>query len=223
MALDIHKERGTPLDMQGFALHELCGPPHSKLDDDVFSRLRILRLLATEQGAARTSHALAANDRALQGTLARLRRLEAEQAAFLASLLPADLSPLETSIAVEQLEIETGAAIAHAEPNAYLAQTQRFAMVEDVVENRPADDPRGDVGGAAVATGLRLQLAAVGVEKHDASAVGLDPLEDELEDPPEELVDVERVADGERRPVHHLEVAAGPGQPAVVGVAVGSA
>ncbi len=132
MALDIHKERGTPLDVQGFALHELCGPPHSKLDDDVFSRLRILRLLATEQGAARTSHALAANDRALQGTLARLRRLEAEQAAFLASLLPADLSAIETSIAVEQLEIETGAAIAHTEPNAYLAQTQRFAMVEDV-------------------------------------------------------------------------------------------
>ena len=103
-----------------------------------------------------------------------------------------------------------------------VARQHPFAMVENVVEDRPADDHRGDVGGTPVATGLRLQLAAVGVEEHDASAVGLDPLEDELEDPPEELVDVEGVADGQRRSVHHLEVAAGPGQPAVVGVAVGS-
>ena len=100
-----------------------------------------------------------------------------------------------------------------------VARQHPFAVVEHVVEDRAADRHRADVGRAPVAAGLRLQLPGVGIEEHDTPAVGLDPLEHELEDPAEKLVDVERVADGKRRAVHHLEIAAGPGEPAVVGVA----
>ena len=51
------------------------------------------------------------------------------------------------------------------------------------------------------------------VLEHDAAAVGVDPLEDHVHDPRQQLVDVERVADGQGRAVHDLQIAAGPGEP----------
>ena len=54
------------------------------------------------------------------------------------------------------------------------------------------------------------------IHQHDAAAVGLDPLEDQLHDPLQELIDVERVADGQRRAVHDLQIAPRPGEPGVL-------
>ena len=65
----------------------------------------------------------------------------------------------------------------------------------------------------AVAAHLGLELLGLWIEQHDAAAVGLDPLEDQLHDAVEQLIDVERVADGQRRAIHDLQIAAGPGQP----------
>ena len=97
-----------------------------------------------------------------------------------------------------------------------VAREHTFAALEHVVENRAADGHRGGVAGATIAAGLRLQLPCLGIEQHDAAAVGLDPFEHQLQDPAEQFVDVEGVAGGERRPIHHLHVATGPGEPAVL-------
>ena len=46
------------------------------------------------------------------------------------------------------------------------------------------------------------------IDEHDAAAVGFDPLEDQLHDAVQQLIDVERVADGQRRAIHDLQIAA---------------
>ena len=46
-------------------------------------------------------------------------------------LLPPDLSPLETTIAFEQVAIEVTASVAQHEPDEYLAQVYRFGLLED--------------------------------------------------------------------------------------------
>ena len=85
---------------------------------------------------------------------------------------------------------------------------------DDVVQDRLAD--RDLFVGAdrlcELRRTLRLELLGVRVDQHDAAAVGLDPLEDQLHDAVEQLVDVLRVADGQRRAIHDLQVAAGPGR-----------
>ena len=58
MSLDIFKEKGTPLDK---CLH-LARPrttPTSKLDDDAFTRVRIILMNGIESNAIRTSHGMA--------------------------------------------------------------------------------------------------------------------------------------------------------------------
>ena len=60
MALDIRKETGVPLDRQTFTWRELGGPPFSKLDDDAFTRVRVILMNGIESEAVRFSHACAA-------------------------------------------------------------------------------------------------------------------------------------------------------------------
>jgi hypothetical protein len=70
-------------------------------------------------------------NRELQADLAMIRRVEQHQATMINWLLPADMSPLETTIAYEQVAIEVTAAVAQAEPDAYLAQVYRYGLLED--------------------------------------------------------------------------------------------
>jgi hypothetical protein len=42
MALDLLKDRGVPLEQQRFTWKELVQPPYSKLDDDAFTRVRVI-------------------------------------------------------------------------------------------------------------------------------------------------------------------------------------
>jgi hypothetical protein len=132
MALDILKEKGVPLDQQTFTWRELGGfPPFSKLDDDAFSRVRVILMNGVEAEAVRFSHACARMNRELQIPLARVRRVEHHQQTLVNWLNPADQSPLETTIGFEQTAIEVTAAIAQQEPDGYLAQAYRFGMLED--------------------------------------------------------------------------------------------
>ncbi len=83
-----------------------------------------------------------------------------------------------------------------------------------VVEDRLAD--RDLFVGAmlfAIAAHLGSSCFVSGFEQHDAAAVGLDPFEDQLHDPSEQLVDIERVAHGQGRAIHDLQIAARPGEP----------
>ena len=74
MALDITKERGVPLDRQVFTWRELAGPTFSKLDDDAFTRVRVILMNGIESEAVRFSHSAARMNARLQGPLARVRR-----------------------------------------------------------------------------------------------------------------------------------------------------
>jgi hypothetical protein len=131
MTLDIFEERGIPLDRQRFTLRELSGPTYSKLDDDAFTRVRVILMNGVEAEALRFSHACARMNRDLQLPLARIRRIEQHQQTLVNWLNPADQSPLETTIGFEQAAIEVTAWVAQAEPDPYLAQAYRFGMLED--------------------------------------------------------------------------------------------
>jgi len=125
------KERGVPLDRQVFTWREMAGPPYSKLNDDAFTRVRVILMNGIESEAVRFGHACARMNRALQGPLARVRRVEQHQQTLVNWLNPADQSPLETTIGFEQVAIEVTAALAQQEPDAYLAQVYRFGLLED--------------------------------------------------------------------------------------------
>lgn len=131
MALDIFSEKGVPLDRQVFTWRELAGKPFSKLNDDAFTRVRVILMNGIESEALRFSHACARMNGALQGPLARVRRIEQHQQTLVNWLNPGDQSPLETTIGFEQTAIEVTASVAQNEPDPYLAQVFRFGLLED--------------------------------------------------------------------------------------------
>lgn len=131
MALDLVNDKGTPLDQQRFTWRELVPKPISKLDDDAFTRVRIILINGMEQQANRFQHACAAMNRELREVLAQVRRVEHHQQTMVNWLLSPDHSPLETTIGFEQVAIEVTAAIAQQEPDPYLAQVYRFGLLED--------------------------------------------------------------------------------------------
>lgn len=122
---------GMALDRQRFSWRDMVGHPISKLDDDAFTRVRIILLNGLENDALRLKHIAARFNGELRVPLARLRRVEQHQATMINWLLSADHSPLETTIAYEQVAIEVTAAVAQAEPDPYQAQTYRFGLLED--------------------------------------------------------------------------------------------
>jgi len=131
MALNLLKDTGIPLDRQRFTWRELAGPPISKLDDDAFTRVRVILMNGIETESVRFSHSFARMNRDLRLALAQVRRVEHHQQTMVNWLLPADQSPLETTIGYEQVAIEVTASVAQHEPDPYLAQVYRFGMLED--------------------------------------------------------------------------------------------
>lgn len=131
MTLALFEDRGTPLARQRFTWRELAGKPISKLDDDAFTRVRIILMNGIEMEALRFSHAAARMNLELRLPLAEIRRVEHHQATMVNWLLGADHSPIETTIAYEQVAIEVTAALAQQEPDAYVAQAYRFGLLED--------------------------------------------------------------------------------------------
>jgi hypothetical protein len=131
MAVDLLKDKGTPLEKQRFTWRELVQPPYSKLDDDAFTRVRVILMNGIESEALRFGHACARMNRELQIPLARVRRIEQHQQTLVNWLNPADQSPLETTIGFEQVAIEVTASVAENEPDPYLAQVYRFGLLED--------------------------------------------------------------------------------------------
>lgn len=130
MSLDL-SQRGTHPEKQRFTWKELAGKPVSKLDCDAFTRVRIILMNGIESEAIRFSHAAARQQPALHRELGLVRRAEQHQQTMVNWLLPADLSPLETTIAFEQVAIEITAGVALREPDPYLAQVYRFGLLED--------------------------------------------------------------------------------------------
>ncbi|RLK45065.1 hypothetical protein [Cupriavidus plantarum] len=123
--------KGCPLDRQRFTWKELAPQPISKLDDDAFTRVRIILMNGIELDALRLKHIMSRFHGDLRVPLARVRRVEHHQATMINWLIGADHSPIETTIAYEQVAIEVTAAVAQTEPDPYQAQTYRFGLLED--------------------------------------------------------------------------------------------
>ncbi|MBZ5714752.1 hypothetical protein [Nannocystis pusilla] len=131
MTLDLLREHGTPLERQVFTWKDLVREPISKLDDEAFTRVRLIVAGAVEQAAVRFQHAAVSFGAEHRILLADLRRVEHHQATLLRWLQPADQSPLESSIAVAQAAVEVGAQVARCEPDPYVAQALRLGLLED--------------------------------------------------------------------------------------------
>ncbi|SHG96574.1 hypothetical protein [Massilia sp. CF038] len=131
MAFSLFDAKGIPLDQQRFTWRDLVQKPISKLDDDAFTRVRVILINGLENEALRFGHMAARFNRELRLPLAKVRRCEQHQATMVNWLIAADHSPLETTIAYEQVAIEVTAAIAQKEPDPYLAQVYRFGLLED--------------------------------------------------------------------------------------------
>lgn len=131
MAFNLFSSKGTPVEQQRFTWRDMVQKPISKLDDDAFTRIRIILMNGIEQESIRFQHMAARRNRDLRGALAKVRRSEQHQATMVNWLLGPDHSPLEVTIGYEQVAIEITAAVAQREPDPYLAQGYRFGMLED--------------------------------------------------------------------------------------------
>ncbi|MDF3035173.1 MAG: hypothetical protein K0S28_447 [Paucimonas sp.] len=131
MAFDLFNSKGCPLDRQKFTWKDMVPKTISKLDDDAFTRVRIILMNGIETEALRFQHAAARMNRELRLPLAEIRRKEQHQQTMINWLIGPDHSPLETTIAYEQVAIEVTASLAQNEPDPYLAQVYRFGLLED--------------------------------------------------------------------------------------------
>jgi hypothetical protein len=131
MAVKLFDSRGVSLEKQRFTWKDMVQPPISKLDDEAFTRVRIILMNGLEVEALRFQHLCARMNKELQVPLAKVRRVEQHQQTTINWLISADHSPLETTIAYEQVAIEVTAAVAQNEPDPYLAQVYRFGLLED--------------------------------------------------------------------------------------------
>ncbi|MET3133840.1 rubrerythrin [Oxalobacteraceae bacterium GrIS 1.11] len=132
MAFNLYDSKGCSLERQRFTWRDLVQNPISKLDDDAFTRVRVILMNAIEHGAIRFQHMAARMNGELRLALAQVGRAEQHQATLINWLLGSDHSLLETTIAYEQLAIEMTAAVAQREPDAYLAQVYRFGLLDDL-------------------------------------------------------------------------------------------
>jgi hypothetical protein len=131
MAIDLLRDKGTPLSKQRLSWRDMVGKPISKLDDDAFTRVRIILMNGIELDSIRTKQVALRGNREARVQLAELMRVEQHQATTVNWLLGADHSPIETTIGYEQTAIEVTASVAQLEPDPYLAQAYRYALLED--------------------------------------------------------------------------------------------
>ena len=131
MTINLLHDTGTPVDQQRFTWKELAQKPISKLDDDAFSRVRVILMNGVELDALRLQQVLLRMLREGREDIACLMRVEQHQATAINWMLSADHSPLEATIAYEQVAIEVTASVAQLEPDPIMAQGYRFGLLED--------------------------------------------------------------------------------------------
>lgn len=131
MTINLFQDKGTPLARQRLSWKDMVGKPISKLDDDAFTRVRIILMNGVELDSLRTKQVAIRQNLAARPLLAQLMRVEQHQATSINWLVGADHSPIETTIGYEQTAIEVTASVAQLEPDEYLAQGYRYALLED--------------------------------------------------------------------------------------------
>jgi hypothetical protein len=131
MTINLLQDKGMPLERQGMSWKDMVGKPISKLDDDAFTRVRAILMNGLELDSLRTKQVALRCSADARVQLAQLMRVEQHQATTINWLIGGDHSPLETTIGYEQTAIEVTAAVAQLEPDPYLAQGYRYALLED--------------------------------------------------------------------------------------------
>jgi hypothetical protein len=131
MAINLLQDKGVPLSRQTLTWKDMVGKPISKLDDDAFTRVRIILMNGLELDSLRTKQVALRCNADARAQLAQLMRAEQHQATAINWLIGADHSPIETTIGYEQTAIEVTASVAQLEPDAYMAQGYRYALLED--------------------------------------------------------------------------------------------
>src|SRR5690606_30814191 len=131
MSINLFEEKGVAIDRQRMSWKSMVGKPISKLDDDAFTRVRIILMNGLELDSLRTKQVALRMNREAWVPLAQLLRVEQHQATAINWLIGADHSPLETTIGYEQAAIEVTASVAQLQPDPYLAQGYRYARLED--------------------------------------------------------------------------------------------
>jgi hypothetical protein len=131
MTIDLLRDKGTPLSQQRMSWKDMVGKPISKLDDDAFTRVRIILMNGVELDSLRTKQVALRMNRDARVELAQLMRVEQHQATTINWLIGPDHSPIETTIGYEQTAIEVTASVAQLEPDPYMATGYRYALLED--------------------------------------------------------------------------------------------
>ncbi|WP_019143121.1 hypothetical protein [Noviherbaspirillum massiliense] len=131
MAFNLFDSKGVPVEQQRYTWRDLVNKPISKLNDDAYTRVRVILMNGIETEAIRFQALATMMNRDLRVSLANIKRSEHHQQTMVNWLIGPDHSPLETTIAYEQVAIEVTASIAQNEPDAYLAQTYRYGLLED--------------------------------------------------------------------------------------------
>src|SRR5215213_11146733 len=80
MTINLLQDKGTPLSRQGMSWKEMVGKPISKLDDDAFSRVRVILMNGVELDSLRTKQVAIRCNREARVPLAQLSRIEQHQA-----------------------------------------------------------------------------------------------------------------------------------------------
>src|SRR4051812_12231442 len=94
MTLKLLEEKGCAIERQRMSWREIVQKPISKLDDDAFTRVRVILMNGMEVEALRFGHACARMNQELRQPLATVRRIEQQQATAVNWLIGPDHSPL---------------------------------------------------------------------------------------------------------------------------------
>ncbi|HEX5741296.1 MAG TPA: hypothetical protein VFY17_07045 [Pilimelia sp.] len=126
-------ERGIALEDQVRNWRELDVAPIDPDAADPYTRCRIIALNGVETEAVMFSHHFARHctDPEIKRQLAYTRYIEAQQQRVVNWLLPGIPSPLETTLAYEQVAVDLTAWVARMEPDPYLRQAYEFGVLED--------------------------------------------------------------------------------------------
>jgi len=132
-SLNPWQESGTPLEQSYRSWKERVRTPYHKREVEAYTRSRIILMNGIENEAWAWSHNFArmTGNREIKALLAKTRMVDQQQQTTINYMHPADQTPLETSIAYEQVAVDMTAYLARNEPDVYVREAFNFGLLED--------------------------------------------------------------------------------------------
>jgi rubrerythrin len=127
------QEQGMPLEQQYRTWKDRVRAPYHKREVEAYTRARIILMNGIENEAWAWSHNFArcTGNKEIKALLAKTRMADQQQQTTINYMHPADQTPLETSIAYEQVAIDMTAYLARNEPDPYVREAFHFGLLED--------------------------------------------------------------------------------------------